>query len=89
MIYQTALHDKLLLLDSGKGMGITGKLVSFSINVKPMDEQIYLEFVWPSIVMKGSGYIAAIKSIDLKQNLCNQGKGYCVFIFSHKTKYIL
>ena len=76
-IYQTALSGtKVLLLDSGKGLGFKGKLVSFSINVKSMDEPFYLEFVWASIVFKESSYIAAVKAVDLQHNPCNQGTCY-------------
>ena len=76
-IYQIALSGRnILLLDSGKGLGFKGKLVSFSINVKPMDEQFYLEFVWASIIFKDSGYVAAVKTIDLQPNPCNQGTCY-------------
>ena len=80
-IYQTALSGrKVLLLDCGKGLSFNGKLVSFSINLKPMDEPFYLEFVWTSIAVKDSGYVAAVKAIDLQRNPCNQGTCYQYYV---------
>ena len=74
-IYQAALGgNKDLLLDSGKGIGSKVRLVSFSINVKPMAEQFYIEIVWLNEVFINSGYVAVIKTMELMHHSCHQGK---------------